>query len=781
MSAAVLRFRDFQLDVATRELTRAGEAVALPPKVFDCIVYLARHRDRAVGRDELIAAVWGKADVSDGVLGQTILLARRALDDTGREQQVIRTVLRFGYHWVAAVEEVAAAPAAAVPPPAAPDPAPVSPQPRPPDTRPRRPRRAPVLVLAALLAAVLIVAAGLHAGRRAHPDPAARSAALVLPVEVVGDERAAWARLGIMDLVAARLRATGQPVVPSDNVVALARAYRDAASDAGELAQLVAAANAGVVVAATAEHHAGGWRVRLRSQAGVAPAVEATGEAGDLLDAALGAADRLAAALGYAVVAAPGTPAPGAGDERVQRVEAALLEDRTDDAIRILEEAPPAERASPALRFQRGRADFMAGRFEEAATAFREVIGSVAPEVDPILHARALNALAGVAIQHGRPREALPGLDRALELLGGTDALAVIGSVYNNRAAAHAQLRDFAAARADLAQARIALASAGDMLGLAIVDSNAGAAAQNRERLAEAEPILAGAAERFATFRAWSAELNARNNLALVRLGLLDPAGALALEPRLRELATLVPDPERLRATTLVRAQVLHANGRLREAHDLLASLREEADAAGDAEVAARAAAIAAWQRLAAGDMQAAERESLAALAAPPRLQDARESGRTWLALVRARLASGDAHGAASALAETRDWALADGSAVARLYAGLAAAAVTGDEPTTGPALAELLHHAEAGRVPIDIREAAVAYAGWLMQAGDYERASVAAEAVAAWSGHDYEAALLQLRVFHALRSPRPWSNALQRVRELAGERPVPSELAVRP
>ena len=68
------------------------------------------HRERAVGRDELIAAVWGRTETGDGTLGQTVLAARRALDDTGKEQHAIRTVFRFGYHWVAPVDIVEEAP-----------------------------------------------------------------------------------------------------------------------------------------------------------------------------------------------------------------------------------------------------------------------------------------------------------------------------------------------------------------------------------------------------------------------------------------------------------------------------------------------------------------------------------------------------------------------------------------------------------------------------------------------------------------------------------------------
>src|SRR5690242_1583800 len=88
-------------DAARRELRRDGRRIELSPKVFDCLIYLIEHRDRAVGRDELIAAVWGRADVTDSLLGQTMLKVRRAIGDTGQEQTAIRTVPRFGYQWIA--------------------------------------------------------------------------------------------------------------------------------------------------------------------------------------------------------------------------------------------------------------------------------------------------------------------------------------------------------------------------------------------------------------------------------------------------------------------------------------------------------------------------------------------------------------------------------------------------------------------------------------------------------------------------------------------------------
>ncbi len=100
MSARSYRFGGFRLDLATRSLWCDGVEIALPPKAFDCLGHLVENADRAVGRDELIAAVWGRVDISDNALGQAILQARRALRSvSGSAIDAIRTVPRFGYHW----------------------------------------------------------------------------------------------------------------------------------------------------------------------------------------------------------------------------------------------------------------------------------------------------------------------------------------------------------------------------------------------------------------------------------------------------------------------------------------------------------------------------------------------------------------------------------------------------------------------------------------------------------------------------------------------------------
>ncbi len=99
------RFDAFVLDTATRSLQRAGVSITLARRAFECLVHLLVHRERAIGRDELIDVLWRRDDVSYNQLAQLVLSVRQALGDSGSSQRVIRTVAGFGYHWVAPVIE----------------------------------------------------------------------------------------------------------------------------------------------------------------------------------------------------------------------------------------------------------------------------------------------------------------------------------------------------------------------------------------------------------------------------------------------------------------------------------------------------------------------------------------------------------------------------------------------------------------------------------------------------------------------------------------------------
>lgn len=89
-----------------RVLGTDGEVVPAEPKVFDLLVYLLRHRERVVTREELFQTVWEGREVSDATLSNHVMGARRLLGDSGEAQRAIQTVRGRGYQFVAPVREM---------------------------------------------------------------------------------------------------------------------------------------------------------------------------------------------------------------------------------------------------------------------------------------------------------------------------------------------------------------------------------------------------------------------------------------------------------------------------------------------------------------------------------------------------------------------------------------------------------------------------------------------------------------------------------------------------
>jgi TolB-like protein/Tfp pilus assembly protein PilF len=96
-------FADFVLDSDRRELRRSSELIAVEPQVYDLLLYLVRHRDRVVTKDDLIASVWGGRITSDTTLTSRIYAARKAIGDSGQQQKLIRTISRKGMRFVGEV------------------------------------------------------------------------------------------------------------------------------------------------------------------------------------------------------------------------------------------------------------------------------------------------------------------------------------------------------------------------------------------------------------------------------------------------------------------------------------------------------------------------------------------------------------------------------------------------------------------------------------------------------------------------------------------------------
>ena len=98
------RFGSYSLDLGRFELARDGQVVPVEPQAVKLIAYLIENRDRTVSRDQLQHHLWGATVVSDNALSVCVRTARKAIGDNGRRQDMIRTVPRVGYRFIADVD-----------------------------------------------------------------------------------------------------------------------------------------------------------------------------------------------------------------------------------------------------------------------------------------------------------------------------------------------------------------------------------------------------------------------------------------------------------------------------------------------------------------------------------------------------------------------------------------------------------------------------------------------------------------------------------------------------
>ncbi|HEY0230895.1 MAG TPA: transcriptional regulator, partial [Dokdonella sp.] len=394
--AQVVKFGGCTINFSLRTLLRDGEAVSLAPLVFDCIAYLIQHRDRAVGRDELVAAVWGKVSVSDAALGKTILTARRAIGDDGENQRYLRTVPRFGYRWTAQTQVVGApdAPAveaAVVVPGVADETIEAA---RPVAERRARPRW---IVFAGATALALLAASAYFAPWR-HSGPALETGAetaaaaadrpvgviAVLPAEVVASSDDAWLRLGLMDILATRLATAGLAVLPSDNVVRLVPAgtRREAA-----LASVRGVTERSRLIVPAVRRSGSDWIVRaeLIDAAGQTRIVEA--QADNVITAAGTVSDRLLELLARRAPAVLADAAHLSEAELLQRIDAARLARQPAQARALIDAATPSLQQMAQVRLRRAQIDVDLGDSEAAQKQLAQLAADVSAEADPLLHA----------------------------------------------------------------------------------------------------------------------------------------------------------------------------------------------------------------------------------------------------------------------------------------------------------------------------------------------------------------------------------------------------------
>ena len=78
-------FGAYRLNVTQRLLTRAGEAVPLPPKTFDLLLLLVKSPGRAFSKQELMTALWPDTFVEEANLSFQTSVLRKALGEGGAD------------------------------------------------------------------------------------------------------------------------------------------------------------------------------------------------------------------------------------------------------------------------------------------------------------------------------------------------------------------------------------------------------------------------------------------------------------------------------------------------------------------------------------------------------------------------------------------------------------------------------------------------------------------------------------------------------------------------
>lgn len=577
MPQPIFHFRNLRLDPATRQLWRGDERVPLPLKSFDCLTYLIEHRDRAVGRDELIAAVWGRAEVSDKLLGQTLLRARRAIGEVSGEHTAIRTLPRFGYHWEEPVEVEMPAEAAPSPPatsdveaPAPAAAAPAARQEQAPASR-RRSLRAWVLVAVVLLLGLMAALLALRRGQTPPEQsvPAAKAPlVLVLPVSGVSSGEDSWIRLGAMDYLASRLRKVqGLQVLPSEQTVALL-GHGNAADQRGEsdLHRFEQTTGASYIVTPRLVHAGSSWNATLDvyHDRGT-QSFEA--QAATPLEAMAQVANRFVEKIGLQATEA--FEPPSSPTEYLRRIDAALLAGDLPQARTLADAAPTDSKADPAFAIRASRIAFRSGEIDKAEQLLRPLDRDAAG-VPAEIRARAALGLGAVAVYRQDFAAAERYYTETIAVAGERGDPAVLGKAHMERGVMRGVSKRFDEAMGDFGRARAELEQAGDRLGIASLDTNLGLVEVFRGRHGEALAAYDRAIAAFARF-------GVNDNLAIALEGkiyvqrmLLDLDGALASSERENALTGHLQNPLLLRRLSLSRVQVLLDVGRLREASSLI-------------------------------------------------------------------------------------------------------------------------------------------------------------------------------------------------------------------
>jgi len=102
----MIRFADFDLDPAALRISRNGVPIDSSPQTVEVLAFLIEHRERTVGRSELLDRFWPCAGTGgDAALNTCIRRIRSLLGDDADTPRFIQTRPRSGYRFIGTVVE----------------------------------------------------------------------------------------------------------------------------------------------------------------------------------------------------------------------------------------------------------------------------------------------------------------------------------------------------------------------------------------------------------------------------------------------------------------------------------------------------------------------------------------------------------------------------------------------------------------------------------------------------------------------------------------------------
>jgi len=110
VTADLVRFEDFELDLRSYQVRRSGRTLKLERIPMEVLFLLVERRGQLVTREQIVEKLWGKEVFldTDNAINTAIRKIRQVLKDDPEQPRFVQTVTGRGYRFIALVAEVAA-------------------------------------------------------------------------------------------------------------------------------------------------------------------------------------------------------------------------------------------------------------------------------------------------------------------------------------------------------------------------------------------------------------------------------------------------------------------------------------------------------------------------------------------------------------------------------------------------------------------------------------------------------------------------------------------------